>query len=242
MLKALTASIYSVAFPQSCKVCGDLVEDLEDGVVCRTCWQATHIFDGREILCSKCGAVLGKLGGPRDVSCHKCGDQHYDKASAVGIYEQGIAASCLHLKIAPELSKFVTRSIKDALDRNPIASETLVIPVPLSPKRRLERGFNQAETIAEVVARHTGCPLDSHSLVRTRHTPMHRVAMDRRARELTVEKAFDVVRPKFIAGRDVLLVDDIFTSGSTVSACAKVLKKNGAARVDVFTLARATVK
>lgn len=241
MLKALKASIYSVAFPQSCKVCGDLVENIDDGVVCRACWQATHIFDGQEILCSKCGAVLGKSGGPIDVNCHKCDDQQYDKAFAVGIYEQGIAASCLHLKTSPELSKFVARSIKQAFERLPLQTETLIVPVPLSQKRMLERGYNQADVIAEIVAKYTGCPIDEHSLVRMRHTPMHRVAMDRRARELTVEKAFQVVRPKFIDGRDILLVDDIFTSGSTASACAKVLKKNGATRVDVFTLARATI-
>ena len=242
MLKAFTASVYSVAFPQGCHICGNLVEDPDDGVACRSCWQATHFFDGNETLCSKCGAVLAKLGGPQDVSCHKCDEQHYDRAIAIGIYEQGIAAGCIHLKTKPDLSKFLTRSIEHALERNNFQTERLLVPVPLSPKRRFERGFNQAEIIARVVAEQTRWTLDCLSLVRTRHTPMHRAAMDRRARELTVEKAFKVVRPRFIAGQDVLLVDDIFTSGSTVSACAKVLKKNGAATVDVFTVARAMIK
>jgi len=63
--------------------------------------------------------------------------------------------------------------------------------------------------------------------------------MDERARELTVEKAFDVVLKRSIAGARIILVDDVFTSGATASACSKVLKKNGAKRVDVLTLARA---
>ena len=68
---------------------------------------------------------------------------------------------------------------------------------------------------------------------------MHRIAMDKKARELTVVNAFEVTRPNLIAGQRILLVDDIFTSGATASACAKVLKKNGAVEVNVFTLARA---
>jgi predicted amidophosphoribosyltransferase len=63
--------------------------------------------------------------------------------------------------------------------------------------------------------------------------------MDKKARELTVKNAFSVTRPKLVAGRKVLLIDDVFTSGSTTSHCAKVLKKSGAVRVDVLTLARA---
>jgi predicted amidophosphoribosyltransferase len=65
--------------------------------------------------------------------------------------------------------------------------------------------------------------------------------MDQRARELTVQHAFEVVRPKLIDGRNLVLVDDVLTSGATASACAKVLKKNGASRVTVFTLARAVM-
>jgi predicted amidophosphoribosyltransferase len=65
--------------------------------------------------------------------------------------------------------------------------------------------------------------------------------MDQRARELTVVNAFEVVRPKLIDGKKVLLVDDVFTSGSTASSCARVLKKKGAAEVNVFTLARAVM-
>jgi predicted amidophosphoribosyltransferase len=63
--------------------------------------------------------------------------------------------------------------------------------------------------------------------------------MDKKARELTVRNAFEVVRPKLINGKNIVLVDDVFTSGATASYCAKVLKKNGASRVNVFTLARA---
>lgn len=70
---------------------------------------------------------------------------------------------------------------------------------------------------------------------------MHRVAMDKRARELTVEKAFVVRSPRMIDEKDIYLIDDVFTSGATASACARVLKKNGAKKVIVVTLARAVL-
>ena len=66
------------------------------------------------------------------------------------------------------------------------------------------------------------------------------MAMDKRARELTVQNAFEVLRPKLIAGKKVLLVDDVFTSGATASYCAKVLKKSGSVSVNIFTLARSS--
>ncbi len=70
---------------------------------------------------------------------------------------------------------------------------------------------------------------------------MHRVGMDQRARELTLAGAFEITAPRLIEATHVVLVDDVFTSGSTASACAAILKKNGASEVDVFTLARATL-
>lgn len=87
----------------------------------------------------------------------------------------------------------------------------------------------------------TKIEVDALSLTRKINTPIHRVGMDQRARELTVMKAFDVVRPKLIAGKNILLIDDVLTSGETASECARILKKNGAAGVCVFTLARAVL-
>jgi ComF family protein len=111
--------------------------------------------------------------------------------------------------------------------------------VPLSRQRKAERGFNQAEVIADAVCSVLKIPIDTATLVRSKHAPMHRASMDRKARETTVQNAFKVTRPKLIEGRSILLVDDIFTSGATASNCAKVLKKHGAASLLVFTVARA---
>jgi len=155
------------------------------------------------------------------------------------VYEKALASEIAELKQTPFISKFLGARISETLGRNENGGIDVIVPVPLSKERVLERGFNQATVIAKVVGEHLNVPIDELSLIRTKHTPFHRMSMDRRARELTVERAFDVARPKLIFGKWILLVDDVLTSGSTASACAKALMKNGAANVIVFTLARA---
>ncbi len=239
MWKALQDSLISLIYPQDCRACDSSVDHLKFGVACSTCWAETRIFNGEEMLCHKCGAFFNESGVKVDLRCHKCDDHFYDRARAVGIYEKALAVSAIYLKRQPHVPSELERALLAAFDREQASSPSLVVPVPLSRMRRRERGFNQAELLAALIAKHASIKLDTGSLARTKHTPMHRIAMDKKARELTVVNAFEVTRPNLIAGQRILLVDDIFTSGATASACAKVLKKNGAAEVNVFTLARA---
>ena len=117
---------------------------------------------------------------------------------------------------------------------------TLIVPVPLSRQRQRERGFNQAADHRKItrVKSFVSRWMPS-ALSRTSHSPIHRVGMDRKARDLSVKNAFTVARPKLIAGQTILLIDDVYTTGATLSYCAKALKKSDAVRVDVLTLARA---
>lgn len=238
MFQTLLDSLLSLTFPQACQICENSVENYADGVVCRECWQRTRIFSGNEVLCAKCGAFLIE-GKPVETFCHRCGNHFYDHAKAVGIYEKALAASILELKKIPYLSKTLRELYFSAFENSDFHDADLLIPIPLSKRRRIERGFNQAEVSGKFLAGKTKIKCDDKTLIRTIHTPMHRAAMDRKAREMTVEKAFEVTRPKLIEGKNILLIDDVFTSGATVSACAEILKKNGAARVYVLTIARA---
>ena len=113
----------------------------------------------------------------------------------------------------------------------------LVLPVPLAPQRLLEREYNQSLLLADSIARAIGTPLDWSSLVRVRQsTPQ--TALPRRARLKNLRQTFAVAKPERISGRRVLLVDDVFTTGTTVNECAKALRKAGSAEVYVVTLAR----
>lgn len=195
------------------------------------------------MLCGRCGAKLGEAAAPHPVFCRKCDDHEYERAFAVGVYDGALREEILELKRVPRLSQQMVRTVRTSLsERLSFITPDVIIPVPLSKTRRIERGFNQAEVIANEVSRVIGSPADALSLRRSVNTPVHRVGMDQKAREATVLKAFEAVRPKLLAGRDVLLVDDVLTSGATASACASTLKKAGAGRVYVLTLARAVLK
>jgi ComF family protein len=127
----------------------------------------------------------------------------------------------------------------EAQQREPLSCANLIIPVPLHPERERERGFNQAVLLARELSRLSGLSLDEYSVVRRVHTERHRAGMDAKARRQSVAEAFAVRHPESVAGQLVLLVDDVFTTGATVSACASALKEAGAAEVFVLTIARA---
>lgn len=239
MLDFLPDSLVSILYPQFCGACGRLVEKSVDGAACSDCWAATRFFDKQTGLCPKCGVFLTDSTSSVLGSCGLCDDHQYDSAHAAGIYHAALAASVLRLKRIPTIPRRVRDCLIESTLRIDLPNDYLVIPVPLSKKRLLERGFNQAAMLAGTIAKHAGRQLDEFTLVREIDTPMHRVAMDRKAREATVKSVFNVIRPALIENKHILLVDDVMTSGSTVSQCARVLKKTGAGKVIVLTLARA---
>ncbi len=242
MLRVIQNSVLSLVYPQECSVCHGDVEDIKDGGSCRKCWSATRIFTGDEMLCNKCGALLGEQAAIVPVSCLQCDKYSFEKAYAVGVYEKALAASVVQLKTSPHLSHRVRRLIQTTINTKlSVLNIDLIIPIPLSKVRRIERGFNQAEIISAEVGRALRTTVDNLSLVRNRHTPIHRVGMDHKARELTVAKAFEVVRPNLLKEKSILLIDDVLTSGATSSACANILRKSGSGSVFVFTLARAVL-
>ncbi len=238
MLSKIRDALLTLAYPQACHICENSVENSSDGIACRPCWNKTQIFSGSETLCNKCGRFLQAKPTDFQTFCHRCDDHYYDSAIAVGIYEHALAASILNLKREPFVAKHLQKLFLSRFLCSDFHDSNLLIPVPLSKKRFLERGFNQATVLAEILSKQTSLPVDRQSLARTVHTPMHRAAMDTKAREISVKNAFQITRPNFIKGNNILLVDDVFTSGATVSNCAEVLKKNGASKVYVLTIAR----
>jgi ComF family protein len=144
----------------------------------------------------------------------------------------------LALKREPYVSSRLSHLLHQAQQREPLDSATLIVPVPLHPERMRERGFNQAALLGRALARLSGLRLDEWSLVRTLHTERHRAGMDAEARRASVSQSFRVERPRLIEGERVLLIDDVFTTGATASACAAQLFAAGAEAVFVLTIAR----
>ncbi len=238
MLKTIYDSLLTLAYPAACAVCGKSVENFHNGNACNLCWSKTSVFAGDESICVKCGKLQnGKfLTG---AVCHECDQHFYDLARAAGVYEFALSASVLLLKRQPVIAGRLRDLIVESFLRQPFANADCIIPVPLSRKRQIIRGFNQASLISNLLSAKCGIESIECCLFRTRHSKLERAGMDRKGRRLSVEKSFDACRSQLIRNKTIILVDDVFTSGATASVCASALKKSGARKVFVYTIARA---
>ena len=246
LLTTLTSTLYdatlALVYPQACAVCGGSVESRHDGVACAACWRATRLFSEDDTLCWKCGAFTpAKVSDDRrkSIRCRQCDEDGFTAARACGFYEGALRASVLALKREPHVATRLARLMFATQQREPTNGANLIIPVPLHSSRERERGFNQAAVLARELARLSKLPLDEHSVIRRVHTERHRAGMDARARRESVANAFAVRHTDAIAAKRVLLIDDVFTTGATVSACAAALNVAGAEDVLVLTIARA---
>ena len=234
-------SLLTLVYPQPCAVCGASVESRSLGCACKKCWEATRIFSSTETVCWKCGVLAAGDVAPEkreDVRCHRCDTDAFTAARSCGVYEKALRASVLLLKREPHRPRRLAQLLLEVQKQNPMNQASRIVPVPLHSQREKARGFNQAAIIARELSRLTKLSMDEVSVVRSHHTERHRAGMDARGRRETVADAFRVVHPALIAGERILLVDDVFTTGATVSACAASLIDAGAAEVYVLTLAR----
>ena len=247
-LKELRDGILSIAYPEDCRICGRPVESYDDGVVCATCWSdesPAGLLSGSAI-CFKCGVPLLDFSRTNSTDseegvrlCGVCGAAPFTSARSCGAYTGALEASILFMKTRPHICTRLRDIVRETFARHREAlAADVVIPVPLHRLRERNRGFNQATIIAESVARNFDLLLDERSLVRVKDTERHRAGMDAVDRRRSVAGAFEVVRPRLIEGAAVLLVDDVYTTGSTVSSAASALGEAGAIRIGVFTVSR----
>jgi ComF family protein len=263
-LTTLRDALVSLAYPANCRLCGNSIESMDDGVACARCWNDTTLtvlFDRRRI-CAKCGAPLeapwssspwagsvngspvdpgDHAGGPAP-ACAWCEDSPLTAARACGSYSGAIEASILFLKAHPHLCKRLRRIVESTCLRSATALAcTMVAPIPLHQSRQRERGFNQANLIAALVSKAYALPMEPGLISRSKQTTRHRAGMDSEDRARSVERAFIAKYDRRIAGASILLVDDLYTTGATLNEAASVLLKAGATTVKAFTLARANI-
>jgi ComF family protein len=240
--KMILDALLTLAYPQVCAICGRSVERRRFSVACEACWDETRIFSGEETICWKCGVPALANVAPElrdEVRCRRCDLQSFTAARAVGLYEGALRESVLLLKRRPHVSQHLESLLLSAARRAPLNRSSCLIPVPLHEKRVKSRGFNQASVMAQSLSKSLGLPLDEVSLVRMSGTEQYRAGLDAKGRRDTVAGAFEVRYPRLVAGVDILLIDDVFTTGATVSACAEALSQAGAGSVFVLTIARA---
>jgi ComF family protein len=162
-------------------------------------------------------------------------------ARAAFLYRATVRELVHHFKYGGKVQLRRPLGLLTARELAPFASffaPQLLLPVPLHVRRLRQRGFNQAVLLGEVLARQWGVPLDRYQLLRTRWTEPQ-VNLSAAERVANVRGAFAVAAKHGLAGKRVLLVDDVYTTGSTVRECARLLAQAGAAAVGVVTVARA---
>jgi ComF family protein len=209
--------------------------------LCAACWREVRFI--RPPLCDVLGMPLPFDTGERMVSAAAVAHPPaYDRARAVAHFSGGMRTLVHQLKYADrhDARTLLGRWLVEA-GRDLLPGIDVIVPVPLTRWRLLARRFNQAAILAQEVSRQTGIAVDARLLQRTRHTKTQ-VGLTHDQRRRNVAGAFRVPsgRRAGLAGRNLLLIDDVITTGATAEACARTLKRAGAARVDVLALALVT--
>ncbi len=211
--------------------------------LCATCWRQVSFI--RHPLCDKLGIPLPFDPGGIAISAAAAAHPPlYDRVRAVAAYDGIMRDLVHHLKYYDrhDARRLLGRWLTEA-GRELLADAHLIVPVPLNRFRLLSRRFNQAAILGHEISRLTGVAGDPGALVRVKRTPSQ-VGLTHAERQRNVRAAFAVPQrrseARYLAGKNIVLIDDVITSGATAEACARALRRAGAARIDVLAVALVT--
>lgn len=234
---SLLSGIKNLLFPARCQGCNQQIDPCCTPHLCPDC--ASLLVPVSPPLCFCCGTLFGS---GKNHLCGECLQDHFAfaRARSLFLYQEPVSSLLVQLKFGGKLSRLDTLSIlADQFGAVELCSEPdLILPVPLHVRRLRSRGFNQSLLLARFCLPGWQKKIRTELLLRHRPT-VPQTSLSGRARRNNLQKAFSVSEPVRVAGKTVLLVDDVFTTGSTLHECARVLIQAGAGRVEAFTLARA---
>lgn len=237
IVKKIAENTLNTLFPPRCFTCGEMVS--EHGSLCGACWGGVDFISAP--LCNRCGVPF-EIDVGENEECMPClqTPPPYASARAVFRYEGDSRRLITGYKYydrtlaTPMFSRWLARA-----GASQLAASEVVVPVPLHPWRLLMRRYNQSALLAVALGKLAGKPALPDALRRTRHTTPQ-AGLTREERLANVRDAFAVSpkRATTIAGKRVLLIDDVLTTGATLNACAEALLEAGAQEVHVLVLAR----
>jgi ComF family protein len=234
MLGNVAKPVLDLLFPPLCIGCRASVAEAG---FCADCWSGITFLDGPGCAC--CGIPFPvALEGENLCAACLANPPAFDSARAIMAYDDKSRSAILGLKhadrldLVPGFARWLGRT-----GRQTLAQCDLVVPVPLHRWRLWQRRYNQAAELGRALAGQWRLVFDP-VLVRSRATPSQGAMASAKARRRNVQRAFQVPDPARVKGKTVLLLDDVMTTGATVEACARALKRAGAAGVHVLVLAR----
>lgn len=209
-------TILNLIYPNVCGFCGDI---------------------NKENICTECSKKIEKY---KILRIEKSTNQYIEKQCFIYKYEGEIREAILKFKFQEEayLYRTFAEMILDNLEVcEYIKTFDVIIPVPIHRKRRLERGYNQSELIANEISKQLRINIERNILIKIRNNPKQST-LKLEERKNNVKNAYEARENQKIKNRKILIIDDIFTTGNTVNECAKKLKEAGASKVSVLTIAR----
>ena len=230
LVKDIISGVLDLVYPPHCVIC----RTAGDGYLCGECMEKIVLIEPP--VCRKCGAPCEAY------ICDECRDREYafECARSAGIFED-VLREAIHafkyrklIVMADPLAEIMARTYPST---GFARSVDLIVPIPIHHSRMLERGFNQSEELALGLAKRIGLPVETGVLCKTKNTK-HQVALPFDLRATNVIGSFAVNGAEKIRGKRVLLVDDVFTTGSTLNEAARVLLASGASAVRAYTLAK----
>lgn len=236
-LRRFVRPVLDYALPPRCPGCGCMVED--DRRFCAECWLKLDFLG--DPCCARCGIPFAFDEG-EGAECGTClaHPPEYDSARAVLAYDDLASGIAIRLKYGRRLG-LARLMAQHMAARMPASVDTrwLIVPVPLHRWRMWGRGFNQAAVIADHIARASGVPTEKRALVRHRSTrPLRNMSAAMRAKAVRGAFTLDRALGDRVRGRDIILIDDIHTTGATAQACAQELRRGGARSVHLLCWAR----
>ena len=229
---AVKINLLDLLYPRRCVVCDEIVDQMGESV-CRKC--SNKIIYIKEPYCMKCGKQLKK---EEQEYCGDCQKKKHDYIQGTALYDYGsMADSVFRFKYAGrmEYAKFYGRELyrKKAQWLSMVRPDALV-PVPIHPSRKRKRGYNQAELIAKELSRCSGIPLNTQLIHRVERTkPLKNLSHLERQNNL--KRAFKLCKND-VKLNTIVIIDDIYTTGSTIDAMAQTLHKAGITEIYFMTL------
>lgn len=234
----MLSQIINLLYPALCTVCGKKMNQWNQNL-CKDC--ITKISFRKPPFCIKCGK---QLNGDLDIvaNCFDCKkiELYFDKAQSSCLYDEPIKTLIHNFKYKKitALGAEFSEIMLDFMEKYHIGKNLdFVLPIPMHPKRLFQREINPSLILAKRIAKRLCVEFLDNTLKKIKNTPpQSKLARPKRTKNIT--GSFAVAKNSLVKGMNILLVDDLFTTGSTVNECAKVLKNGGATYIEAITLAR----